>query len=146
MYHLANLGKGFDRVKQYGRRAEKLLGTNLDIEAVWNLIPWSWFIDWNSNLGEIISNAEALSEDGLVLEYGYVMCETEVTRHVHTTSHPTLYGTTEKVPLSWQFSHHEKTRKKANPFGFVLDVGDYNLSHQAILASLGMAKSHTSPF
>lgn len=38
------------------RRAQQaLLGGTVDGSTIWNLMPWSWLLDWNSNMSEYIS-------------------------------------------------------------------------------------------
>lgn len=41
-----------------GRRLAKvldvLLGLRIDASTLWNLIPWTWLIDWFSNVGDIL--------------------------------------------------------------------------------------------
>jgi len=36
------------------RTIDAVLGLKLDMSTLWNLMPWSWIIDWFSNLGDIL--------------------------------------------------------------------------------------------
>jgi hypothetical protein len=140
MYDLP-LGDGLiDRVKRLESSLRYMTGLKIDSEVVWNLTPWSWLLDWNANIGRMISNAETLSRDGTVLKYGYVMC--------HTIQNTTIHGATYKevrggAPSAGHttYTWETKQRWRADPFGFALLSAGYTARQWAILASLGLTKA-----
>lgn len=121
--------------------ARKLYGTELTPEVVWNLTPWTWAIDWFSNIGDVVHNASRFSQDGLVMPYGYMM-----NRRTHRVEYVlsgarTKFGNQE-VHCRQVFTTTVKQRRKATPFGFGLDpILDFSGRQWAILVALGLAKS-----
>lgn len=119
--------------------AEKLLGFEITPEVVWNLLPWTWLIDWFVNLGDVFTNGSAFSKDGLIMRRGYVMCETRISTTytlpgVNFRSYP-------QGVVSQTFESHSKLRKRAYPWGFGLDVPEFTPRQLAILGALGITRS-----
>lgn len=117
-----------------------LLGTRLDAETLWNLAPWSWLSDWKANIGDNIANASKLSEDGLVLRYGYLMSET-ISDHTLSLHGPIPDGVGSCGPISLTFSTVRKQRVRATPYGFGLDPNGFNVRQWSILGALGITKA-----
>lgn len=138
-YFLQQRGSLFDDAERISQEANKLLGYRLTPEVLWNLTPWSWLSDWNVNIGQNIANATALTSDGLVMKYGYLMCETTVD-YSHTT-----YGLATKGgyngPFTTTLRTVRKERVKASPFGFSIVPGAFTARQWWILGSLGFTKS-----
>lgn len=114
----------------------KIFGLKLDPILVWNLIPWSWLVDWYSNVGDVISNLCSPGyADNLVATYAYLMGskESRVRRYITYTSSPAL-----KIERDVVISR--KTRRKASPFGFSLDSESFSARQWSILAALGITK------
>jgi len=61
------------RFGYYAAEASKLLGVRMTPDTLWNLAPWSWAADWFTDTGSYITAISNLSQDGLVLVYGYEM-------------------------------------------------------------------------
>jgi hypothetical protein len=119
--------------------ANKLLGTRLTPEVVWNLTPWSWAADWFTNIGDVIHNVSAFQNDGLVMPYGYIMQKRKVQRTI------TLSGARTKrfnlpVDCRQQFTTTVKQRRKATPYGFGLTFGGLSTRQKLIMGSLGLTR------
>lgn len=122
--------------------ANKLYGTRLTPEVVWNLTPWTWAADWFGNVGTVMSNASALNNDGLVMHYGYMMRKRTVERTVSITgSSMRING--RSLNLSQTFTTIVKTRTKASPFGFGLTFDSFSGRQLAILGALGLTRGST---
>lgn len=119
--------------------AKKLYGARLTPDEVWNLTPWSWAVDWFTNMGDVIANASAFSDDGLVMPYGYIMSETahEVTYY---TSGAKMKRLGKEVVGSQTLTTTVKKRLKATPYGFGLDPSSLSVRQWSILAALGLSK------
>lgn len=128
-----------DRIKILESRCNQLLGTRVNADVAWELLPWSWLVDWHVNLGTMISNAEALSSDGLVLKYGYIMCRTTI--ETTATSYGPVLPNGYKGPYTTTWKTDSKTRYRANPYGFSLNPSSYTARQWAILGSLGLTKA-----
>jgi hypothetical protein len=118
--------------------ADKLYGLTLTPDVLWELVPWSWAIDWFSNTGDVIHNAVSLGASGLVMRYGYIMEETSI---VDTYSMPATGLTgVDGPPPNCSITHVIKRRRPANPFGFGLSWEGLSSTQQAIIAALGITR------
>lgn len=131
----------YDRMESYVTKARHLYGIKLTPDVAWNLMPWSWLIDWETNMGDVMTNIGLFSNDGLVMSYGYVM-----QHKVATVTHDLRY------PLSWKINgpsltymdvaleRHQKVRRRASPWGFGVEWEDLTTRQIAILAALGISR------
>jgi len=119
-------------------KMDKLLGTKITPEVVWNITPWSWFADWFANTGDVISNLTDMASDGLVLRYGYIM---EHEKHVRTYSYEGGHPfNTEAVPSPIELVVETKRRLASSPYGFGLTFEGFSPRQQSILSALGISK------
>lgn len=124
--------------------AKYLLGAgegNIADSLWWELTPFSWLVDWFVNAGVVLDNRRMFDRLGLVMDYGYVMCEETRTRTVTTTVNndrggaPTVYSS--------QRQEIRQRRVRASPFGFGIDnsaLSEYQLSILGALATQGIKK------
>lgn len=122
-------------------RARKLLGIRLDAEVLWNLAPWSWFVDWFINCSDVIHNAAAFSNDDLVMKYGYLMYKTTIQDTYTHSGIGFMDGGTGEISMT--FTTTIKRRVKAHPFGFGFKEDMLTARQLAILAALGLANGRT---
>jgi len=139
MYHLAGSKTSFEKLQRYEQMANYLLGTRITPEVLWELAPWSWLVDWFVNIGDIISNATRLSEDGLVLKYGYLMVHTKRETILEVAPQRILGTSNFTPPCSLTFTRETKQRYRSGPFGFGLDMDSLNGTQKAILVALGIS-------
>lgn len=119
--------------------ANKLYGTRVNPEVIWELAPWSWAVDWAVNIGDILTNVSALQRDSLVIRWAYVMREHRIT-DTYTLFGPT-FKTGMRGPYSQSFTTVRKRRLKATPYGFGLTFDGFTTQQLAILAALGISRS-----
>jgi hypothetical protein len=133
-YHLPVSNDQFSQAIRFEAYANKLLGTRLTPEVVWNLTPWSWAADWFGNAGDIIHNASALGHDGLVLRYGYIMSSSW-----NNSLHQGI-GDHSKRVAGYTITSETKQRFPASPYtGFGASAA-LSATQTAILAALGMTR------
>lgn len=148
-YH-RSVPKALEELSLFEEKANALLGTRLDPEVLWNLVPWTWLSDWFINFGDVVANASAIIADNLVMQYGYIMRTTRIVvedtwsqglwirkpvgnlTSVWGQATPAYTQTTSRVI---------KQRGRASPFGFGLNPSDFSFDQLAILAALGLSKS-----
>jgi len=117
-------------------------GLDLNISTLWNLAPWTWLLDWQFNLGDLITNVSKWQDDAVVLQYGYIMQET-ITRYIvsHRSGSNFYY---ESVPDSsfpaMGVKVHKKRRLRATPYGFGVAYGSISSIQKAILAAIGITR------
>jgi hypothetical protein len=128
----------WDRLTRAEQAGNRLYGLRLNPALAWELAPWSWLADWKSNAGDVITNLSAFSRDGLVLRWGYVMCDLKIT-DTHTVQANLKAGTRTLVQ---SFTTHVKKRTRATPYGFGLDPDwkDFSSRQLAILSALGISR------
>lgn len=137
-YHVPGSNSLFGKMERYALEADKLLGIQLTPETLWELSPWSWAIDWFSNLGDVVSNLSDWSTYGLVLQYGYMMEHSIIER---TYARPST-GLKDKSVFANPIvlTTESKRRIKANPFGFGITWEGLNPLQLAIAAALGISR------
>lgn len=129
------------KLDEFEQKANHLLGIRLTPSVLWELTPWSWFADWLGNVGSVLTSAELLSSDGLVLRYGYLMRRTRQTDTFRCAPRLTLAGGLKCGPVTLTLSRDTKERVKATPYGFGLDTSGFNPKQWAILGALGLTKA-----
>jgi len=120
------------------RLSRILFGADLSAYTLYQLMPWSWAIDWITNIGVNLNNARD-QEDHLVADYAYI--NGKYTKDTVYTLEISFAGDT--VPVrEFRFSVREThfRRIKASPFGFGLTFGGFNPKQLAILGALGLTK------
>jgi hypothetical protein len=115
----------------------RALGLRISPSLVYKATPWSWLVDWGSNLGDIIENFESAALDGMTATYAFIM-----RRLVRRITHRAIVHLHDgrDVECFWKREIESKRREMANPFGFGLAYGDLSARQLAILAALGMSR------
>lgn len=139
-YYLDPGDTAMGRARRHAQEAQKLLNLELTPAVVWNLAPWSWAIDWFTNVGDVFHNLSAFQQDGLVMRYGYIM---ETTIHEVTYNLSGLVWKNAAGPSSITETYRTvgKRRLRATPYGFGVDVDALTNRQLGIVAALGMTKS-----
>lgn len=145
MYHLDKGSNFLTKMKYHAQQANIALGTDFNVSTAWEIMPWSWLADWFSDSGDFLRNITYLASDNLVLRYGYVMHTFSETRNIvqrNITPKPLWFGIPETMTQQCVFTI--KTRHRATPYGFGLDVEAFSPRQWAILAALGLTKDDKS--
>jgi hypothetical protein len=139
IYNLPVPDSAMDKLWYHVKLADRLLGITPTPDKIWELTPWSWFVDWFTNTGDILSNLRMFLFDGLVMQYGYVMQETKVTRTCTLEDNCTTVNGN-KITAVTTIEHVAQKRRQANPFGFGLTWDGLSPYQISILAALGMTR------
>ncbi len=141
-YHLDKGSNFLEKLEYHARQADYLLGTDFNVSTFWEIVPWSWLADWFSDAGTFLRNITYLAQDNLVLRYGYVMHTFTQTRNlVQRNIIPRFLWRGVPESMSQQCVYTIKTRHRATPYGFGLDLGTLSPRQWAILAALGLTRS-----
>lgn len=145
-YYVPPGGSFLKDLARFEALSNKLLGTRLTPEVLWNLAPWSWLVDWIVRLGDHISLYSRFDADGLVLRYGYLMVRDRVTVSSNfSTTYLRSSGVNRQGHHFTQVKLDRKRRVRATPFGFGLNpTSDFTARQWSILGALGMTKSPRS--
>jgi len=104
----------------------------------WELLPWSWMVDWFGNVGDLMANISAASYDNLVAKYAYIMRTRRISYNT-IQDQPLTIG--KSLRLNGTFFVETKERAAASPYGFGLDWNGFSTSQLAILAALGISRT-----
>lgn len=140
--YFLNAGEDFNgKMKRYSQLAEVLLGGSLTPEVVWQVTPWSWLVDWFSDMDVFMTNVTALRDDSTVLRYGYLMCQTHErwTKRVSGINPRSSSDFPTYLMSSW--TRTTKQRHQATPYGFGLDLNSFSNRRWSVLGALGMTKA-----
>jgi len=110
-----------------------------DLHLYYELMPWSWLVDWVVPVGPIIDNFVNDHADNLVADYAYIMA------HVSTNEQEVVSGKLVGGPpfsCSYTRISESKQRRYASPYGFGISLTSLSPSRLAILAALGLTRSY----
>jgi len=143
-YYIPDIGSS--RWTQKARRA--LFGVQPTPELLWNVLPWSWLVDWFSNVGDTISNLHDGAVENLTVRNSFIMKHT-VTQdiyhaHVHRNPQNSPGNAWDGVdhPFNSHYTKDEKIRDGGgNPFGLHVQLPSLSGRQLGILAALGISRS-----
>lgn len=138
-YHIPVRHDVFSDLMRAAQQAQKLSGLLPTPDQVWAVAPWSWAVDWFTNMGDIITNISDQRFYGLIMRYGYIM-ETISMKDTYTCD-PVRLSDGQIItfpPIS--FVTVTKQRKKANPFGFGVTWEGLSPLQVSILTALGISR------
>lgn len=130
------------------RARAALFGALPTPELLWEVLPWTWLIDWFSNVGDVVSNASTNAVDNLTMKYSFIMKHTST--EVEATSfvfHPASTKANESWPSvqntfrSTKLVETKLRRGGGNPFGLDVSLPSLSAYQLGILAALGLSRS-----
>lgn len=139
-----------DQCSEFFERLDLIAGLGVDIKMAWDLIPFSFVVDWFSNTGSYIENREVIRDYNIVCEYGYVMCHTRTThqgkatgfiqKYPQSSTSQTYYGT---AGASCSFTRLSEVKQRAacSSFGFDTDFSALNPYQWSALTALGLVSA-----
>lgn len=108
-----------------------------DLHLYYELMPWSWLVDWVLPIGPIIDNFVNDSADNLVADYAYIMA------HLSTNEQEVVSGKlVSGPPFSCSYSRLSETKQRryASPYGFGVSLTGLSPARLAILGALGLTR------
>lgn len=130
------------------RARAALFGVLPTPELLWEVLPWSWMIDWFSNMGDVCKNLSQNSIANLTTDYSFLMESKTVRRvgHVTTTWDPRHVGPDQWDGGGFSTESIEETSYKlrqggGNPFGFDVSYGSLSNYQKGVVAALGISRS-----
>lgn len=121
------------------RMLRRLLGSRVTPSVAWNLMPWTFLIDYYSTLGKAIENLGPGVEQQLYTEYCYVTFKEDITRNTSTqvvtfdAARKRVSSVVQSVEIS-----SLRSRVSADPFAFRFTGLDVSVKQTAILAALAL--------
>nr|URG15149.1 MAG: maturation protein [Leviviridae sp.] len=119
----------------------KLYGLELTPSLLWELMPWSWLMDWFASYGTVIDNIVNYAYDQLTAKYAYVMrTRIRTVKYKQKQFYFTLNKGIISVEPEVTFEACCKERAESTPFGFGLSEDSFTSRQWAILAALGITR------
>lgn len=119
------------------RRQMTLYGLRISPSNIYKATPWTWAIDWFSNVGDYIDRSDDVLLDSVAAQYLYLMQHKVTTRRLVIT----LPWRSGDVVKTWQRSIDTKQREEAlSPYGFSLSMDNLSPRQIAIAGALGVSK------
>lgn len=137
-YHVPISTNQLEKLNEYEALANKLLGTRITPEVVWNLAPWSWAVDWFGTTGDVLHNISALGNDGLVMQYGYMMSQSK--DEFFMNANAATFRNSPVGPSTYYRVVERKQRRRATPYGFGFNMHSLSTKQTAILVALGLSR------
>lgn len=108
-----------------------------DVTLIWQLMPWSWLVDWIVPIGPMIDNLVNDHTDRLTANYAYVMGKSISTRSYVVSGQ---LDNSPPIRASVDLIDETKQRARATPYGFGLSFTGFSPRQLAILAALGVTR------
>lgn len=121
----------------------RLMGNRLTPSTIWNLLPWSFLVDYFVDVGHFLNATQNGVSDCLVADYAYIMRTAEhITNNDTTGGYCTsMKGAVSQISAGSQRKYTMKCRLVADPFGFGMSEGSLNPRQKAILSALVLSRS-----
>lgn len=116
----------------------KLWGLIPTPSVLWELLPFSWLVDWVSNAGDVIENISLNFLSNIGARYAYVM---QHTTHSVTIESSALGADEGSQSIGANLLYESKVRVAASPLGFGLTLEDFTPRQWSILAALGLTRN-----
>lgn len=127
---------------QWAKRARRtLMGLEVTPKLAWELMPWSWLIDWFSNAGDVISNLTENAAENLAASYSFVMRQRVRRQDTYGTyTLAKIGGGTVEKSSSHLMEMVQHNRSHGSPYGFSIDWPNFSSRQLGILGSLGIQR------
>lgn len=123
----------------------RLFGLNPTPYRVYKAIPWSWLVDWFSNLGDVIAASSSNVEERLAADYCYTMCHIKAQNIRESTGlfyDRNSWDARRPIQSTCTVTVEHKSRVPAGVFGPNVsdDPLDLTPTQAAILGALGVSR------
>jgi hypothetical protein len=125
-----------DRVRA-ARQFLTLAGANISPTLIYKVTPWTWLVDWFTDVGKFVQRTEDLATGSVVARYLYLMRET-FDRYEYITTH--VYPNTTITATSYQEVRVRRRVPSESPFEFALSPTSLSGMQLGILAALGVSR------
>lgn len=144
------------RLRRYVQLAERLAGSGLGADTIYDLTPYSWLVDWFVDVGGLISYQQNVVDNQLVSVRKSISVIEEISgsaslSHVDYDRNTIVGAWRLKEPIHldsggeatirWKKLH----REKGNPYSITPAWTGFSRQQWAILAAMGLSRSEGVP-
>lgn len=127
----------YDSSINHVKRQMTLYGLRVTPSIIYQATPWSWLVDWFSNVGDVVERASDWGVDSIVAKYMYLMTHQTITTRV---KHVFMFNSGPHV-VEYEYKLETKQRQAADtPYGFGLSTLNLSDRQITILAALGSSR------
>lgn len=137
VYHLPQADEAVPLLVRKALQYQQQFGLEVDPSLIWELIPWSWLVDWFVPIGKFWDAASEFILGNTVLPWAYVSEHTVIT-DVYLRPSATLVDGTSVGLTTVVYDY--KRRISASPFGFGLSWDDLSPYQLSLLAAVGVTR------
>jgi hypothetical protein len=119
------------------RRQMDLYGLRISPSNLYNIVPWSWAVDWVSNARDYLDRASDYLMDGITAEYFYVMQHVTVQRS-YINILPLVSG--DLILEARKTVEIKERREGSSPFGLTLSWDNLTPRQLGIAGALGLSR------
>nr|UJQ86002.1 MAG: hypothetical protein 1 [Leviviridae sp.] len=119
----------------------RIYGLHPRPSVVYNAVPWTWLIDWFTNIGAIVDNMSAGVADRLAADYFYVMREKRETLVSEVTGRLYFDNVPRTFSVSSTAERVTKARTVGSPFGVSILESELSPMQLSILGALGGSRT-----
>jgi hypothetical protein len=113
----------------------QLIGSELTPTDIYDLIPWTWLIDWFGGMGDYVEALTSINRDTSLVNYGFITCKN--TRYLQTDL---LVRTTSTVSrYEWTTQLFKNTSYNYSSYSAALRHTSYSRKNLANVMSLKSA-------
>lgn len=114
-----------------------LFGADVNPATLWELTPFSWLVDWCTNVGDVLNASASTSLfANLATRYAYLMGSLE--EIVKAETFFPFKG--QLMKAAWEVTLSRKQRKAGGKFGFDLSDSSLTARQWSILTALGISR------
>jgi hypothetical protein len=122
-----------------GMRQLTLYGMRVSPSNVYRAIPWTWAIDWVTNVGDHVDFLSDMATDSVACDYLFVMQHVTKTMKVHQIL-PFKFSGLQELTFS-RVIETKQRQKGGGPYGFSLTWDQLTPRQVAIAGALGIRRS-----
>lgn len=119
-----------------------LAQSDISGSLVWNLLPYSWLVDWFTNIGNILDTVRNFQSAGMQVNWAYVKVVQEYFQKYRffgeITSAAAIASNTSPIRYTVASKQLYVRRLRATPFGFQVGFDQLSASQLSILGALAM--------
>jgi hypothetical protein len=133
-----------DKCSEFFHSVDRVTGLGLDIRTAWDLIPFSFMVDWFTNTGDLLEERQVRADYNIVCEYGYIMCHTRDLRILSAAgvfNAPQVNRGGSAATVHYERLVETKQRNQCKSFGFLTDFSSLNPFQWSALTALGLSNA-----
>lgn len=130
------------RMDEYVAKAKKIVGGGLTTSVMYELMPWSWMIDWHLDIGGLLNYQQSVADYGTVARRAGFVIEDDLKATLERRPAPLYIGSQNEITGTSIASVRERIQHRRAGSPYSMDFGwNYGSFQWSILGALGLTKA-----